>query len=93
MIETACEYGENLGLAFQIVDDILDIVGDEEKLGKPIGSDAKNDKSTFVSFFGVEKSKETVKQLTEKSVSALKRLNSDTAVLESISRSLSERTY
>lgn len=93
MIRTACEYGENLGLAFQIVDDILDIEGDEKMLGKPVGSDRKNDKSTFVSFCGIEKSKEYVQTLTEKSVEALKSLKGDTAVLESISRSLAERTY
>lgn len=92
-IEIACEYGENLGLAFQIVDDILDIVGDETALGKPIGSDEKNEKSTFVSIYGIEKSKEYVNKLTEKSISALKGLNGDTSVLEAISLSLADRTY
>lgn len=93
MLASACEYGENLGIAFQIVDDILDIVGDEKKLGKPIGSDAKNDKSTYVSIYGIEKSKRFVEELTEKSVAALKKIDGETAVLENISRSLSERTY
>lgn len=93
MLEAACEYGENLGLAFQIVDDILDIIGDEEELGKPVGSDAKNAKSTFVSIYGIEKSKDFVNELTEKSVAALKKISGETSVLEKISRSLSERTY
>lgn len=93
MIEIACEYGENLGLAFQIVDDILDVIGDEKQLGKPVGSDEKNDKSTFVSIHGIDESKKYVNELTEKSISALNRLNGDTTILESISRSLAERTF
>lgn len=93
IIKIACEYGENLGLAFQIVDDILDVIGDEKTLGKPIGSDEKNDKSTYVSIYGIEESKKYVNKLTEQSISALNRLDGDTTVLESISRSLAERTY
>lgn len=93
MIKSACEYGENLGLAFQIVDDILDIVGDESKLGKPVGSDIKNDKSTFVKFYGLKKSKCVVDELTEKAIRALKNINGDTSVLEKIALSLAERTY
>ncbi len=70
-INAAIEYAENLGIAFQIKDDILDIEGDSLSLGKPIGSDEKNDKSTIVKFFGLKKSKELVKDYTDKAVSAL----------------------
>lgn len=56
-IEKITEYGENIGLAFQIVDDILDVVGDEKLLGKYIGSDEENNKSTYPSIFGIENSK------------------------------------
>lgn len=52
------EYAEHLGLAFQIKDDILDIEGDEKKIGKPVGSDIKNKKATYPSLFGMEKSQE-----------------------------------
>lgn len=52
------EYSRNLGVAFQIVDDILDYVGDSEKLGKKVGSDRDNEKSTFVSILGLEKARE-----------------------------------
>jgi geranylgeranyl diphosphate synthase type II len=57
------EYAEKIGLAFQIVDDILDIVGDQEKLGKNIGSDIYNNKSTYPSLLGLEKSREIAKEL------------------------------
>ena len=65
-ISAAEQYAENLGLAFQIVDDILDEVGTEEKLGKPIHSDKANNKSTFVSLLGIDKCRELVTELTEK---------------------------
>ena len=55
----------NAGLVFQIVDDILDVESSEEELGKPIGSDAENGKSTFITLYGLENSKQQVKQLTE----------------------------
>lgn len=64
---------DKIGMAFQIQDDILDIEGDETKLGKPIGSDEKNEKTTYVTFAGMEKSKEEVKRLTDQ---AIKELNS-----------------
>lgn len=64
-IKFAVEYADNIGLAFQIVDDILDAVGDEKTLGKPIHSDDKNNKCTFVTLNGLEYSKNTVKNLTE----------------------------
>lgn len=51
------QYGEHIGLAFQIADDILDIVGDEERIGKPVGSDQKQDKATYPRLYGLEESK------------------------------------
>lgn len=55
--------GFDLGLAFQIQDDILDVIGDQEKLGKRIGSDIENHKSTYVSLLGIEKSQKMVDEL------------------------------
>ena len=65
----------NLGLAFQIQDDILDIEGDETILGKPIGSDEKNKKATYVSYVGLEKSKEKVRRLTDEAINELKQIS------------------
>ena len=64
-------YSRNLGLAFQIKDDILDIEGNQEKLGKPIGSDVNNGKSTFVSLMGMEKSKQLVEDLSKQAIDCL----------------------
>ena len=61
----------NLGIAFQIQDDILDVVGDEAELGKPIGSDAENKKSTYVTLFGVEKAEEMAEEYTNKAIESL----------------------
>ncbi|MCH5210836.1 MAG: polyprenyl synthetase family protein [Oscillospiraceae bacterium] len=57
-INAVDEFAKNLGIAFQIQDDILDVTGTEDELGKPIGSDAEENKNTYVSLFGLEKSKE-----------------------------------
>lgn len=65
------EYGELIGLAFQIKDDILDVEGDFEKLGKPIGSDIALEKSTYPSIFGLEKSKEILKEVIDKAKKVL----------------------
>ncbi len=70
-IDAVDKYCLNLGIAFQIQDDILDVIGEEEKLGKPIGSDDENKKSTFVSLYGMDKAKEAVNEYTKKAVSAL----------------------
>ncbi len=66
---------ENIGMAFQIQDDILDLTGDEEKLGKPVHSDEKNQKTTYVTLHGLEQSSETVKKLSEEAVELAKKIN------------------
>ncbi len=70
-LNAASKFAYSLGVAFQIQDDILDVIGDEEKLGKPIGSDLENNKTTYVSLVGIQKAKKIVKQLTENAVSQL----------------------
>lgn len=67
----AHRYGEQLGLCFQIVDDILDVTATPEELGKPAGSDGSNRKATFVSLLGLEKAKKLAEERTGKAVEAL----------------------
>ncbi len=64
-------YAEKFGLAFQITDDILDVEGDEKNLGKPVGSDAKNQKSTYVTLTSLEEAKKLAIQTVEEAVGAL----------------------
>lgn len=64
-VEAIEKAGSNVGVAFQIQDDILDIVGNQEELGKPIGSDEKNGKSTYVSLYGMEGASAKVKELSD----------------------------
>ncbi len=67
------EFAAKIGLAFQIQDDILDLIGDQQKLGKKVGSDLINDKATYPVLFGLERSKETVVELTKEALHALGR--------------------
>lgn len=76
-LDRVTKYGKNIGLSFQIVDDILDITGDEKKLGKPIGSDIENHKSTYPSLLGLEKSREIARQLIEEGKSSIDGLSSE----------------
>lgn len=73
---------KKLGIAFQIQDDILDVVGDEEKLGKPVHSDERNEKSTFAAIHGIQKSSEKVKEYTEEALEILAPFPGDKAFLE-----------
>ena len=70
-IKAAEKYCNNIGLAFQIVDDILDVTSDAETLGKPIGSDSENKKSTYVSLLGLEESQAFADRLTAEAKAAL----------------------
>ena len=69
--KAAVEYGKNLGLAFQVCDDILDVTGNELLLGKPVGSDAEEEKATYVTLLGLDEAKETAKNYTEQAYQAL----------------------
>lgn len=90
-LDKAIAYADNLGHAFQIVDDILDVVGDEKELGKPIGSDACSNKSTYVSILGIEKSKEYASELTNKAISALDIFGEERVFLETLALNLISR--
>lgn len=87
-VAAAALYGEKLGLAFQITDDILDVTGDEAKLGKPIGSDARNEKQTYVGLYGLERARKLAEEVTMEAIEALQQIDGDTAVLASIAQSM-----
>lgn len=92
-IASACSYAENLGIAFQIVDDILDIEGDEQLFGKPIGSDNKNNKTTVISYLGLKKAKDKVIELTNEAISSLDSIEGNTETLKSIALFLINRKF
>lgn len=89
-LSAASKFAYSLGIAFQIQDDILDIVGDENKLGKPIGSDADNNKTTYATLVGIDKAKSDVKALTESAVAQLSNFD-NTEFLEKLAYSLINR--
>lgn len=84
-------YAQNIGLVFQIVDDMLDVTSNSEELGKPVGSDAKNEKVTFVKLLGLEKCRALADSLTQDAVDALQEISGDTEFLETFARKLAVR--
>lgn len=80
--EVARCFAQNLGLAFQIKDDILDVTSSLEKLGKLTGSDTENGKSTYVTLLGVEKCQELVEELTDKAMASLDAFENNSALKE-----------
>ncbi len=65
-------YADNFGLAFQITDDILDVIGDEQVIGKPVGSDEKNHKSTYVTLTSLEEAQKLAQEAVDTAIDALK---------------------
>jgi len=85
------EYGRNIGLAFQVVDDILDIEQTTEQLGKDAGSDQARGKATYPAKVGVEKSRQVALELFDQSLKALGNLRQDTAILKDIAEFIIKR--
>lgn len=92
-LENVTKYAKNIGLSFQIVDDILDIVGDEAKLGKKVGSDIDNEKSTYPSLIGLEKSKETANKLIAEAKMSIDYINKDSEFLNNLADYIVDREY
>ena len=86
--EAACQFAAGLGLAFQIRDDMLDVIGTQEELGKATGVDTQ--KNTFVKLYGLERCEELVATYTNYAIEALNAF-SDTSCLEALAKSLTER--
>lgn len=85
------KYADGIGIAFQIVDDILDVTSDEKTLGKPIGSDAENEKSTYVSLLGIDESRKKVQRLTSQAKDALDAFDGDVSTLKNFADKLMNR--
>lgn len=90
-ILAAGKFGENIGIAFQIVDDILDVTSSDEELGKPVGSDEENHKSTYVSLLGIDECKKRVDKLTAEAIECLNVFDGDITALKELSINLSNR--
>ena len=86
------EFGSLIGLAFQIVDDLLDVSATTDELGKPSHSDQKNEKETFVDVLGLEQSKALANKITLEGIALLKQTSLNTDVLESIALECINRT-
>ena len=89
-LRSAAEYGLRLGLAFQIIDDILDVTSTQEELGKPIGSDERENKTTFVTLFGLEKAIELADKATSEALEWLDSVE-DNAFLKELTEKLLRR--
>ncbi len=84
-------YGWAIGRAFQIVDDLLDILGDEKVIGKPVGSDLEKEKATYPSLFGIEASRQKAVELVEEALVALSPFDHRAEPLRDIARYIVER--
>lgn len=85
------QFATYLGLAFQIKDDILDVTGDAEALGKPVGSDIQNNKNTYVSLFGVDNAQAMLIECSQKAIDALTSLDKKSDFLLSLAWNLQKR--
>jgi geranylgeranyl diphosphate synthase type II len=90
-VEALASYGSDIGLAFQIVDDILDIEGDQTLLGKDIGSDVSNEKSTFPAIIGLAESKKRAASLIDRAISTVSRFGERALPLQGIAKFIVER--
>ena len=86
--DAACRFAAGIGLAFQIRDDVLDVIGTQEEMGKGVGTDEK--KNTFVRLYGLERAEELVKTYTDYALDALKVFD-DTAFITALANSLTQR--
>lgn len=90
-VETMEKIASNVGKAFQIQDDVLDVTSTAEVLGKPIGSDEKNEKTTYVTLFGVDTAKEYVETLSNEAIALLQSFEKQNPFLEELLKKLIHR--
>lgn len=85
------EYAQQFGLAFQITDDILDVVGSQDKIGKPVGSDAKNNKATYVTLYSLEEARIMAQAAVDQALQSLSKFGKEADVLRKMVKSLLNR--
>ncbi len=90
-LEALTKYAEAFGLAFQITDDILDVIGDSSVIGKPVGSDLRNEKSTYVTLTSLEEAQELANTTIDKAICALEGLGHEADFLRELVKYLSDR--
>jgi geranylgeranyl diphosphate synthase type II len=90
-LKALTEYGEKVGLAFQVIDDMLDITGTKEEIGKPIGSDDAKGKNTYPSTFGLKQSQKIAEKLIDDSLKSIKTFNKKAEPLAEIARYIISR--
>ena len=90
-VEAAGQFGQMLGLAFQIRDDMLDVLSSDAELGKSIGSDAEENKNTYMALYGAERCAQEVHALTDGAVAVLQQNFPDPSFLIDLARSLETR--
>ena len=91
MVARADQYARNIGLAFQITDDILDVTATREVLGKPIDSDRENQKTTYVTLYGLERSRQIIRDLVQEADLAIKGSVLDDPFLYQLADQLAQR--
>jgi geranylgeranyl pyrophosphate synthase len=87
------KYGTHIGLAFQVVDDILDVEGDSETLGKTLGKDSEANKPTYVKLMGLEGAKSEARRLLESALAALDDFRDTADHLRDLARYIVERDH
>ena len=96
-VDALADYGAAIGLAFQVIDDMLDVTADSATLGKTAGKDAAQDKPTFISLMGLDASKDYARQLLERALSSLDKadtfIKQNTAALRALADMLVNRTF
>ena len=92
-LDNLTTYAENLGLAFQVCDDILDVEGDEALLGKEVGHDEANSKATYPALYGIEESKQRLRELTDAAKEALAEYYDNAELFIELAEMLASRVY
>jgi len=92
-LKSLTKYGNSVGHAFQIIDDILDVTGETSKMGKSVGSDEGNGKMTYPLLIGLEESKKLADKMIDEALTALPDLNGDTSTLKGIAEFIGKRTH